>query len=131
MNMIFKNWSRLKKNKKKGFTLVELLIVIAVLGIISTIGLTSMQGVVDTFKEKADEKTAEQIARQVEFYVLAGIIKSDTDDVENIDYPDSQSNNEPLTANVRFTNGGDTCIVTITDDNGFSYDVEIESEEVK
>lgn len=69
--MIFKNWARLKENKKKGFTLVELLIVIAVLGIISGIGINSMQGVVDTFKRKADERTAEQIARNVEILVLA------------------------------------------------------------
>jgi hypothetical protein len=90
-----------------------------------------MEGVVDTFKRKADEKTSEQIARQVEFYVQAGIIKTDTDDVANIDYPNSQSNDKPFTADVRFTDSGNTCTVTVTDNNGFSFDVEIESQEVK
>lgn len=59
---------------KKGFTLVELLIVIAVLGIIAGIGVTSMSGVTTTFKNKADAETARQLSRQIEIQVLAGTI---------------------------------------------------------
>jgi len=59
-------------NNKKGFTLVELLIVIAVLGIIAGIGVTSMSGVTKTFKEKADVETARMVARQIEIQVMAG-----------------------------------------------------------
>ncbi len=61
-----------KLKNKKGFTLVELLVVIAVLGIMAGIGLNSMSGITDIFKKKADEKTCEQIARVVEIKVMTG-----------------------------------------------------------
>lgn len=69
-----------RKLNKKGFTLVELLIVIAVLGIIAGIGVNSMTGVTNTFKIKADEKTAEILSRSVEILVLAGDLTPGTDD---------------------------------------------------
>lgn len=61
-----------KRMNKKGFTLVELLIVIAVLGIIAGIAVPSMSGVTDTFKRKADIETARIAARQVEVMTMAG-----------------------------------------------------------
>ncbi len=61
-----------KRLNKKGFTLVELLIVIAVLGIIAGIGVTSMSGITDTFKKKADTETAKMLARVVEVQIMAG-----------------------------------------------------------
>lgn len=131
MNMIFKNWSRLKKNKKKGFTLVELLIVIAVLGIISGIGINSMQGVVDTFRQKADERTSEQIARNVEILVMAGKITGDVSAVDGIDYPDSQSTGEKFSAEVSFSNNKNTCEVIITAGDGFEHTIEIYPNEIK
>lgn len=63
---------------KKGFTLVELLIVIAVLGIIAGIGVNQMTGITDTFKVKADKETARIFARQVEVMILAGEVDGDT-----------------------------------------------------
>lgn len=61
-----------KRLNKKGFTLVELLIVIAVLGIIAGIGVNTMSGVTETFKKKADIETARMIVRQIEIKVLTG-----------------------------------------------------------
>lgn len=63
-----------KRLNKKGFTLVELLIVIAVLGIIAGIGVNSMSGITSTFKVNADKQTCEQLARVIEVQVLAGEI---------------------------------------------------------
>ncbi len=63
------------KNGKKGFTLVELLVVIAVLGIMAGIGLNSMGGITDIFRQRADEKTCDQIARVIEVRLLAGDYK--------------------------------------------------------
>ena len=62
-----------KRMNKKGFTLVELLIVIAVLGIIAGIAVPSMSGVTDTFKRKADIETARIAVRQVEVMAMAGL----------------------------------------------------------
>lgn len=69
-----------KRLNKKGFTLVELLIVIAVLGILAGIGVNSMSGITDTFKKKADMETAKMLARAVEVQVLAGELTAKGDD---------------------------------------------------
>lgn len=65
---------------KKGFTLVELLIVIAVLGIIAGIGVNSMGGITDTFRKKADQESMKMLARVVEVNILAGQIDVSTDE---------------------------------------------------
>ena len=61
-----------KRMNKKGFTLVELLIVIAVLGIIAGIAVPSMSGVTDSFKRRADVETATIAIKQIEVYSMMG-----------------------------------------------------------
>ena len=63
-----------KKMDKKGFTLVELLVVIAVLGIIAGIAIPRMSGVTDSFKLKADQQTATNLARLTEIRIQIGAI---------------------------------------------------------
>ncbi len=60
------------KGSKKGFTLVELLVVIAVLGIMAGIGLNSMSGITQIFKVRADERTCDQIARVLQVKIQSG-----------------------------------------------------------
>lgn len=55
-----------KLKNKKAFTLVELLVVIAVLGVIAAIVAPRYLGVVDSTKQKADVRTAELLAKGVE-----------------------------------------------------------------
>lgn len=60
-NNIFK-----KFKDKKGFTLVELLIVIAVLGIIAAIAVPRFTGVLSGVKSKADLRAAELWVKEIE-----------------------------------------------------------------
>ena len=54
---------------KKGFTLVELIIVIAILGIIALIAVPSLTGVQKRSQVNADIRTAEQIGKSVRVWL--------------------------------------------------------------
>lgn len=55
-----------KLKSKKGFTLVELLIVIAVLGIIAAIAVPRFTGVLGGVRNQADVRAAELLAKEIE-----------------------------------------------------------------
>lgn len=54
---------------KKGFTLVELIIVIAILGIIALIAVPNLTGIQQRSQVNADIRTAEQIGKAVRIYL--------------------------------------------------------------
>lgn len=59
-----------KLKNKKGFTLIELIVVLAVLGIIMAIAVPRFIGVQADAEEKADETTLEMIAKAAELYFV-------------------------------------------------------------
>jgi len=59
-----------KMNYRKGFTLVEVLGVIALVGVILTFTIPTMIGVIDRSKEKAYNVQAENILKAAKDYVL-------------------------------------------------------------
>lgn len=70
----------LQKNmNKKGFTLVELIIVIAVMAILAAIVVPRMSGITTSFKVKADEQACENIANEI----AAKIMLDGTDEVDS------------------------------------------------
>ena len=80
-----------KKRNKKGFTLIELVIVIAILGILIAIAVPRLGGFRDSAAERADEATAETIEKAANLYVAThgedGATKlgaSDNGKVENV-----------------------------------------------
>lgn len=54
-----------QKKKRKGFTLIELIIVLAVMAIIAAIAIPNFAAVRDSSKKKADTQSCETISRTV------------------------------------------------------------------
>lgn len=59
----------MKLSSKKGFSLVELIIVIAILGIIAVIAVPNLTGIQQRSQVNADIRTAEQIGKAVRIYL--------------------------------------------------------------
>jgi type IV pilus assembly protein PilA len=55
---------------KNGFSLIELLIVIALLGIIAAIGFLTLTGVLNSSRQKVDYRNADLIERAIEAYMF-------------------------------------------------------------
>lgn len=61
-----------KQRNKDGFTMVELIIVIAVMAILAAIVVPRMGGIIDSFKEKADERICANYARELQLRIELG-----------------------------------------------------------
>ncbi len=73
-----------KNMNKKGFTLVELIIVIAVMAIIAAVVVPRMSGITQTFRENADQRQCENYAREIELLVQIGETVADNGTVVSV-----------------------------------------------
>ena len=65
------------KKKKKGFTLVEVIIVLAIIAIIAAIAIPNLTKVRQESKIKADKQSMETIERTINMLITDGTIKHD------------------------------------------------------
>ena len=65
---------------KKGFTLIELIVVLAVLAIIMAIAVPRFTGVQEKAKEDSDRATLANIAKISEYYLVKGDMEMGTDE---------------------------------------------------
>ncbi len=63
-----------KMDNKRGFTLTELLIVVAILAILAALVAPRFFGVSKAFKIRTDEESALILAREVEVLLLSGVL---------------------------------------------------------
>lgn len=59
-----------KLKNRKGFTLIELIVVLAVLAVIMAIAIPRFMGVQERAEEDADEATLEMVAKAAELYYV-------------------------------------------------------------
>jgi len=104
--------NKMIKNKK-GFTLVELIVVLAVLGIIAAIAVPRFTGIQENSKWKADIATANNIAKAAELYYAnvgtAPSLADLTPDYLDVD-PVPQYNGSSATAFVLSMTGGQATV---------------------
>ena len=69
LELMWKEKAKRAKKNQKGFTLVELIVVVAILGILAVIGITRFAGLTDNARNKADVATAASLASAAQVYI--------------------------------------------------------------
>lgn len=89
ISLMLRKRNELKRNKKGGFTLIELTVVLAIMAIILTVIAPNFSSVKDSAKTKVDQQNCAAIERSVEMLLAEDVISSN---VTNIKITSSNGN---------------------------------------
>lgn len=123
-------WINKLKNKK-GFTLIELIVVLAVLGIIALIAVPRFLVVQEQSRLSSDRSAAVGIQKAAEVYIaqadlttFAGLKVSDLQDATvglldtNIEFQSADFENVALDTDISFVSSGGVLTVVVSGDGG-------------
>ncbi|MDK0978476.1 type II secretion system protein [Clostridium perfringens] len=126
ISLMLRKRNELKRNKKGGFTLIELTVVLAIMAIILTVIAPNFSSVKDSAKTKVDQQNCAAIERSVEMLLAEDVISSN---VTNIKITSSNGNLQILGIS---DNTSKSKLQDLLEDldkpqNGNSYNVNIEN----
>lgn len=77
-------FNELKKKRREGFTLVEMVVVVTILGVLSGLGFTKFEGVQAKAKQNADYIAASNLATAANLYLNDNSTSESTLDADNL-----------------------------------------------
>ena len=116
----------MKSSRRGGFTLVEMMVVIVIIGILATVIIVNIAGKADKAKVEATKAIVKQVAAQVEmFNVDLGRYPVSLDDLASASAPpyvDGKTWHPYLTESAR-DGWGNPLLYRVPGTDGFPYDV--------
>ena len=112
--------NRLKKNDKKGFTLVELIVVLIILAILAALLVPALKGYIDRAQEKQIEAETRQVVMAAQTMVDEQYAKNKTIPASIIDDTDANIKKSDIAALAELPDGN---ITSIKVENGLVTEV--------
>ena len=122
---------KIRNNSKKGFTLVELIVVLVILAVMAAMLVPALTGYIDEARKKKDYNAASEVLTAAQAVVAEYYGATDADDLSPADaasYVNSHSTRISQLAGVNATVSGTSCdtnyqitAITVQLDGGNSY----------